>query len=105
MILRRPRLFSSTIRSFSRHTPAAQDKWIDDTKQRLRSLSEIDLGSRANAIAARATCSLSQVGRKLNEITGYDAIEELKNSVIRRGVLSRLICLARWIPAAFVLRF
>ncbi|KAF9517222.1 hypothetical protein BS47DRAFT_1434735 [Hydnum rufescens UP504] len=77
-------LSSPAIRSFSHHTPAAHDRWIEDSKRRLRTLSEIDLRAHANAIATRASSGLSQVGRRLNEITGYDAIEELKDSVIRR---------------------
>jgi hypothetical protein len=50
---------------------------------------------RTNSLIADARSRLSVLGSKLNEITGYDAIEELKKSVIQRGMSllnNSLIC-------------
>ncbi len=60
--------------------------WLGNARERAKSLPvHVGLPARTDAWKAKTNAILSQLGLRLNEVTGYQAIDELKRSVVQKG--------------------
>jgi sensitive to high expression protein 9, mitochondrial len=67
---------------------------VQEVRERLRSLSEtaaILVRERADRYTAHAAKTFAQLGRELNNVTGYGEIESLKRQVAEQGALFLLV--------------
>ncbi|KAF8333494.1 Mdm33 family-domain-containing protein [Cantharellus anzutake] len=82
LLLRTVRKFP--IRHFSHSRCRQQTPWLESARERAKSLANVSLLERTDAWKTRANLTLSQLGGRLNEVTGYHTIEELKRSVVEK---------------------
>lgn len=74
-----------TLRSFSTQSRVRKENVGEELQKRFRTFYEADIAPRTNALVARASANFAELGGRLNHVTGYNEIQELKNTVYTRG--------------------
>lgn len=80
--------FHLTIRAFTTSQSSWNaPSWRDELRSRYQTLvAQVDFPRRKNDVVMRASAGFSDLGRRLNFVTGYDEIERLKNAVYVQGM-------------------
>jgi hypothetical protein len=80
------RVWGIHARAIASKSSSFSNSWRDEIRSRFRNLvARANLDIRKREVVSKATEKISDLGERLNELTGYDKIEKLKSAVYARG--------------------